>query len=136
MELVASVNPSVCPCLVCALLFEPFDLRPRFLAWGSTLTLARMGLQLKVVGQRSRSNAKNRVLTSQLPCFKLKVKGQGQGQRSRSRSEVELKGQSKISGAQRSILRARLAECNKRQLPSGLEPRMTITSRGNLFVCL
>ncbi len=37
-------------------LFEPFDLLIWFLAWMSTLTLARLGLQVKVVGQRSRSS--------------------------------------------------------------------------------
>ena len=35
-----SVRPSVC-LSVNALTLEPFDLRPRCLAWGSTLTLAR-----------------------------------------------------------------------------------------------
>ncbi len=45
-----------------------------------TLTLARLGLQVRVVGQRSRSNAKNGVLTPLLPYFKVKVKGWGQGQ--------------------------------------------------------
>ncbi len=63
-----------------------------------------MGLYVKVIGQRSRSNAKNRVLTSLLPCLKVKVKGQSQGQRSGSRSRVNVKGQGQISGVQRSIL--------------------------------
>ncbi len=51
IELVASVRPSVRPSIrpfVCqfvrALLFEPFDLWPWFFVWGSTLTLARLGL--------------------------------------------------------------------------------------------
>ncbi len=60
--LVASVRPFVCLCVcVCvyALLFKPFDLWPWFLAWGSTLTLARLGLSVKVVGQSSRSNDEN-----------------------------------------------------------------------------
>ena len=39
-----------------------------------------------VIGQRSRSNAKNYVLTSLLCCFKVKVKGRGQGHMSRSMS--------------------------------------------------
>ena len=52
---------------------------------GSTLTLVRLGLEVKVVGQRSRSNAKNCVLTSLLPCFKVKVKVKGQVQRSGSK---------------------------------------------------
>ncbi len=38
------------------------------------------------MGQGSRSNAKNRVFTWLLPCFKVKVKGRVQGQRSGSRS--------------------------------------------------
>jgi len=48
---------SVCPFTVGAVLFEPFDLWPWFLAWGSTLTLTSLGLYVKVVGQRSRSNS-------------------------------------------------------------------------------
>ena len=43
MYLVASVRLSVCQ-FVCALLSEPFDLWPWFLAWGSTLTSSRLGL--------------------------------------------------------------------------------------------
>ncbi len=39
----------------------------------------------------SRSNTKNHVLTSLLPCFK--VKGRGQGQRSVSRVKVKGRGQ-------------------------------------------
>ncbi len=35
-----------------------------FFVWGSTLTLARLELLVKVVGQRSRSNTTNRVLIS------------------------------------------------------------------------
>ncbi len=38
------------------------------------------------MGQRSRSNAQNRVFTWLLPCFKVKVKVRGQGQKSGSRS--------------------------------------------------
>ncbi len=48
------------------------------------MTLARLGLQVKVVGQRSRSNAKYRVLTSLLPSFKV-------GSRSHSRSHSRSK---------------------------------------------
>ncbi len=47
-------------------------------------------MQVKVVGQISRSNAQNSVLTSQLPCFQVKVKGKGQDQRSGSRSKVKV----------------------------------------------
>ena len=43
----------------------------------STMTLASLVLQVKVVGQRSRSNAKNRIFTSLLHCFKVKSRGQG-----------------------------------------------------------
>jgi len=55
---------SMCVCVsvrlsVGALLFELFDLWPWFLVWGSTLTLASLGLWVKVVGQRSRSNGEN-----------------------------------------------------------------------------
>ncbi len=53
------------------------------------MTLARLGFWVKVVGQRSRSNAKNCVLTSLLPCFKVKVSDQDQ--RSGSRSVVKVK---------------------------------------------
>ncbi len=59
IRLVVSVCPSVRPFIrlsVCALLLEPFDLWPSFLAWRSTLTLARLGLQVKVIGQSSRSH--------------------------------------------------------------------------------
>ncbi len=45
----------------------------------------------------SRSNAKNPVLKSLLPCFKVKVKGR-----------VKVKGQDQLSGTQWSILGARL----------------------------
>ena len=65
MHLVASVRLSVCPCVdlfFCALLLEPLDLGPSYLVLGLTLTSARLGLYIKVIGQRSRSNAKNRVL--------------------------------------------------------------------------
>ena len=52
---------SVCVCLcVClpvdALTAKPLDLGPRFLAWMLTLTLVRMDLKVKVIGQSSRSN--------------------------------------------------------------------------------
>ena len=47
---------------------------------------------------------KNRVLTSLLPCFKVKGKGQGQGQM--SGFWVEVKGQGQISGAQRSAAKS------------------------------
>ena len=53
------------------------------------MTLARLGLEAKVVGQRS------------MP-------------RSGSRSKVEAKGQVQISGAQRSILGARLCRVQQR----------------------
>ena len=47
--------------------------------------------KVKVVGQRSRSNAKNGVLTSLLPWFKVKVIGRGQGLSLVSRSKVKVK---------------------------------------------
>ncbi len=49
------------------------------------MTLARLGFKVKVVGQRSRSNAKK-------SCFDITVTLiQGQGQRSESRSKVGVK---------------------------------------------
>ena len=62
---------------------------------------------VNVVGQRSRSNAKNGVFTSLLPYFEVRVKGRGQGQKSGSMSWVEVKGQVQISGRERSILVAK-----------------------------
>ncbi len=53
------------------------------------MTLA--SLQVKVVGERSRSNAKNRFFTSLLLCFRVKVKSRGQGHRSGSKSKVKVK---------------------------------------------
>ncbi len=103
--LVASFRPSAD-----TLTPELFHLRPSFLAWGSTLTLARMGLWVKVVDQRSRSNAKNRLLTSLLPCLrstsasrsKVWVKVMGQGQSSRSnfwQAAVDIRGSALPSAA-------------------------------------
>ncbi len=48
------------------------------------MTLARLAMYFKVVGQRSRSNAQNRDFTSLLHFFKVKSQGRvkGQGQRS------------------------------------------------------
>ncbi len=77
---------SVCP-FVCALLAEPFDLWPWYLICWSTLTLARVGLQVKVVGPRPSSSAKIGLLTSLLPWFKVKCQGQGHG----SMSKVKVK---------------------------------------------
>ncbi len=57
------------PLSISTLAAEPFGLWPWYLAWGWTLTLVRLGLKVKVNGQRSRSNDKNRVLSSLLPCF-------------------------------------------------------------------
>ncbi len=75
-----SVRPSVRPSVrlsVNALTAEPFDLRPWFLAWGLTLTLARFGLKVKVVGQRSRSNFEKMCFDMIFStCFEVKVKGQ------------------------------------------------------------
>ena len=105
MNLVASVHPSVC-----ALMVEPFDLRPSSFAWRSTLTLARVSMLVKVVGQRS--NAKNNIFAWLLPCFEVKVKGQGQ-----------------MSGVQRSILGARLCQVQQRAI-------RVITSLRSLSVCL
>ena len=67
------------------------------------MTLARLGLKVKVIGQRSRSNAKNCVLTSLYLALrsrsgsrsKVRVKVTGQGQRSRStfwRAAVDIRG--------------------------------------------
>ena len=76
---------------------KPFYLRPWFLTEGSTLTMARLGFQVKVVGQRSRSNAK---IVFWHHCYlpfrskvKLKVKGHGQGEGKGhgSRSKVKVK---------------------------------------------
>ena len=91
MHLVASVYPSVR--LFALSRLKPFDLRPSSFAWGSTSTLARVAMSVKVVGQRSKSNDKNHVFAWLLPCFKVKVgvKGQGQGQRSRSWSNLGVK---------------------------------------------
>ncbi len=47
---------------------------------------------------RSRSNAKNCVLTSLLPRFKVKGRGQGQGQKSRSQVKVNFLARSDIRG--------------------------------------
>ena len=48
------VSVCVCVCLcVSTLTAEPFDLSPWFLVWELTLTLASLGLYVKVVGQRS-----------------------------------------------------------------------------------
>ncbi len=48
---------SVCFCLpVYTLTAEPLDLRPWYLAWNLTKTLFKMGLKVKVIGQRLRSN--------------------------------------------------------------------------------
>ncbi len=46
---------------------------------------------MEIVGQGSRSNAKNRVLASLLPCFKVKVKGRGLGHGSRSKVKVKFR---------------------------------------------
>ncbi len=70
------VCPSVCP-FVCALTIEPFDQWPSSFAWRSTFTLARLAMSVKVVGQRSRSNAKNHGCTLNYLAL-----------RSRSRSKV------------------------------------------------
>ncbi len=58
------------------------------------------------------SNARNHVLTSLLPFFRVKVKGRGQGHG--SRSKVKVKGQGQICGAQWSILGARLCRVQQR----------------------
>ncbi len=64
---------------VCAFTVEPFGLRPPSFALRSTLTLARLDIYyLKVVGQRSKSSAKNRVFNG----FYLALK---------SRSQVNIK---------------------------------------------
>ena len=52
-NVLGSVRPSVT-----TLLAEPFDLRPYSFARRLTLTLARMSMYVKVVGQRSRSNGR------------------------------------------------------------------------------
>ncbi len=72
----------------------------------------------------SRSNAKNRVFTSLLPCLKVKCRGQGH----RSGSRVKVKGQGQLSGAQWSILGAR--RCRVQQGAIGV-----ITSF-QAFVCV
>ncbi len=54
---IGAVCVSVCVS-VRTLTTEPFDLWPWFLVWELTLTLARLGLYVKVVGQRSRSLGK------------------------------------------------------------------------------
>ena len=83
VRLVASVRPSVS-----ALTHESFDLQPRFLTWVLTLTLARLGLYVKVVGQSSRSHCEKMCLVFDLifcclwTCFEVKIKGQGQSSRS------------------------------------------------------
>ncbi len=73
----------VCVCLsVCILMAKPFDLRPWFLACWLTLTPGRMGLKVKVIGQRSRSNIKIvfysllSEMRSKVKVNKVKVKGQ------------------------------------------------------------
>ncbi len=63
---------------------ELLDLQPSFF-WDC---------RSRVVGQRSRSRSnakmpKNRVLTSLLPCFKVRVKGQDQGRGSRSKVKAK-----------------------------------------------
>ena len=78
-----SVHPCVCPS-VSALTPKPFDLQPWYSVCRSTLTLARMGVKVKVVGERSRSNAQIRIFTSDILPW-------GLGQRSGSRPKVRVK---------------------------------------------
>ena len=65
-----SVHP-----FVCALMVEPFDLRPPSFAWRSTLTLARLAIKVKVVGQRSGSNVKSLVYLALRSRVAVMVKG-------------------------------------------------------------
>ena len=80
---------SVCP-LVCvfvyALTSEPFDLRPWFLAWGSTSTLARLGV--KVGQSQTVKMSFDMVFYCLLPYFEVKVNPRGQSQSSMTRSNV------------------------------------------------
>ncbi len=73
-------------------------------------------MKVKVVGQRSWSNDKKRVLTSLLPCFTVKVIVLGQGQRSGLRSFVKVKGQGETSDTQQSILGARICRVQQRAI--------------------
>ena len=103
---------SVCPCVrlcVClsvslsvqTITFEPLHIGTSFLVWRYILTISRSSLNIKVIGSRSRSCAKNDyLLISTCYCFvctyrplirtrshiKVKVTHQGQGHTSRSRS--------------------------------------------------
>ena len=72
-----------------------------------------------IVGQRSKLDAKNRVLTSLLPSFEVRVRVKVKD-RSRSKVgvkvtlKVKVKDQSQISGVQRSIFGARLCRVQQR----------------------
>ncbi len=84
-----SVHLSVCPSV--HHLSHTLTFPPTTLSFGIYINLD-LG-QVGIVGQRSRSNAKSRFLTSLSHCFKVKVKGWDQGQRlgSRSRTKVKFK---------------------------------------------
>ncbi len=110
MRLVASVCPSVLPS-VSTLMAEPFDLWLWYLVWGSTLTLARLGLKVEVEGQ------------GQMPKIVL-WHHYYLALRSRSKFGVKFKGQDKISGAQWLILGPRLCP-----VPSKKQRRATTNLR-------
>ncbi len=103
---------------------ELCDLQPWYLVCRLTLTLVRLELYLKVVGQMSRSNAKNRILhhcylaSRSMSKVGVKVKVIGQGQR-----------QGQFSGVRQSILGARLCRVQLRAIRA-------ITRLRCLSVCL
>ncbi len=85
-----------------------------------------------IVGQGRRSKVKVKFQKScfdiTVACFKVNVKGQGQGHRSGSRSWIKVKGQGQISGAQQSILGARLCRVQQRAIKGHYQSKV--------FVCV
>ncbi len=69
------------------------DLRPRYLVCRFTITLARLGLYVKVLGQRSRSMTK---ILFWHHCYL--------GLRSRSKARVNVKGQTQIQKVRVNLL--------------------------------
>ncbi len=108
-----------------ALTSKRCDLWPWFLAWGSTLTLTRLGLKAKVIGQRSRSNGKNCVLMCHFDVLfftigsrskvKVKVHAPGQGQSPRSTVWCVLVD-----------IWARLAECSKNTMACRIQSKISV----------
>ncbi len=62
VQVIESV-PSFC-LLVCALTAEPFEIPTRNVVWASSWSISRMSSMIKVIGQRSKSLDKNRILST------------------------------------------------------------------------